>query len=149
MGGCIWRHGAHNIRLVNTNWKGGAFQIVMQKFKRAIRLAILSGNVKYKLGCLYYVKCMVVEAAHTCKASHSINRWRPTHNGRARWFSEHVLEGYSTFEQCRNGYDLYVHYMPRISPTVKSHDTNIQYSIFFTINNTPYNVCMWESSLLQ
>ena len=36
------------------------------------------------------------------------NRWKPSQNGRASWYSQHVPEGYGTFEQFRNGYDFYV-----------------------------------------
>ena len=42
--------------LVNTNRKGGAFQIMMQQFKRAIKVAIFSGNAKHKRGRLHYVR---------------------------------------------------------------------------------------------
>ena len=95
--------------LVNTDRKSGAFMIMMQQFKRAIGVTIVSGNARHKVGRLHYVRGLAAEATHIYKASHSTNRWRPNQNGRASWFLEHVPEGYSTFEQFWNGYNFCVH----------------------------------------
>ena len=95
--------------LVNTDRKGGAYPIMLQQFKRAIGVTIVSGNARHKLGRLHYVRSIADEAAHTCRESHSTHRWQANENGRATWFSEHVPEGYSTFEQFRNGYDFCMH----------------------------------------
>ena len=95
--------------LVNTDRKGGAFPIMLQQFRRAIGVAIIRGNAKHKLGLLHYVRTTEAEAAAACRAHHSEYRWKPSQNGRASWFSDHVPEGYGTFEQFRNGYDFCVH----------------------------------------
>ena len=94
--------------LVNTDRKGGAFPIMLQQFKRAISVAIVRGNAKHKLGRLHYVRATAAEAAAVCGANHSDNKWRPSQNGRASWYSQHTPEGYGTFEQFRNGYDFCV-----------------------------------------
>ena len=70
---------------------------------------IFSGNARHKLGRLHYVRSTAEEAAHTCRRSHSAHRWRANQIGRATWFSEHVPEGYATFEQFRNGHDFCIH----------------------------------------
>ena len=95
--------------LINTDRKGGAFPIMLQQFKRAIGVAIVRGNAKHKLGRLHYVRATPEEAAAVCRAHHSDNRWKPSQNGRASWYSDHVPEGYGTFEQFHNGYEFYVH----------------------------------------
>ena len=94
--------------LVNTDRKGGAFPIMLQQFRRAIGVAIVSGHAKHKLRRLHYVRATAAEAAHVYNANHSENRWRPSQNGRSSWYSEHIPEGYATFEQFRNGYDFRV-----------------------------------------
>ena len=94
--------------LVNTDRKGGAFSIMLQQFRRAIGVAIVSGHAKHKLRRLHYVRATAAEAEHVCNANHSENRWRPSQNGRSSWYSEHIPEGYATFEQFRNGYDFRV-----------------------------------------
>ena len=78
--------------LVNTDRKGGAHVIMLQQFRRAIGVAIARGNAKLKLGRLHYVRATAAEAAAACRAHHSDNRWKPSQNGRASWFSEHVPE---------------------------------------------------------
>ena len=75
---------------------------MLQQFKRAIGVAIVRGNAKHKLARLHYVRATAAEAAQTCKANHSDKKWNPHQNGRASWFSQHVPEGYGTFEQFRN-----------------------------------------------
>ena len=94
--------------LVNTDRKGGAFPIMIQQFRRAIGVAIVSGHAKLKLRRLHYVRATAAEAVHVCNANISENRWRPSQNGRSSWYSEHIPEGYATFEQFRNGYDFRV-----------------------------------------
>ena len=86
--------------LANMNRKGGAYPIMLQQFKRAIGIAIVQGQAMHKMGWLHYIRDTAAEAHH------SSNRWRPGQNGRARWFSDHVPEGYGTFEQFRNGRDF-------------------------------------------
>ena len=98
--------GASISPLVNTDRKGGALAIMLQQFRRAIGVSIARENAKLKLSRLHYVRATATEAADACKAHHSDNRWRPSQNGRASWFSEHVPEGYGTYEQFRNGYDF-------------------------------------------
>ncbi len=94
--------------LINTDRKGGALPIMIQQFRRAIGVAIVSGNAKHKLTRLHYVRATAEEAANVCRVNHSDYRWKPSQSGRASWFSGHVPEGYGTFEQFRNGYDFCV-----------------------------------------
>ena len=94
--------------LVNTDRKGGAFSIMLQQFRRAIGVAIVSWHAKHKLRRLHYVIATAAEAEHVCNANHSENRWRPSQNGRSSWYSAHIPEGYATFEQFVNGYDFRV-----------------------------------------
>ena len=94
--------------LVNTDRKGGAYAIMLQQFRRAIGVGIVRGQAKHKLARLHYVRETAAEAADVCKQNHSDNRWKPSQNGRASWYSQHVPEGYGTFEQFRNGYDFRV-----------------------------------------
>ena len=47
---------------------------MMQQFKRAIGVAIVSGNAKHKLGRLHYVRSTADKVVHTCKESHSTNQ---------------------------------------------------------------------------
>jgi hypothetical protein len=94
--------------LVNTDKKGGAFPIMLQQFRRAIGVKIVRGQAKHKLARLHYVRATAEEAAAACCAHHSDNRWKPSQNGRASWYSEHMPEGYGTFKQFRNGYDFCV-----------------------------------------
>ena len=42
--------------LVNLDRKGGALQIMIQQFRRAVGVAIVQGNAKHKLGHLHYVR---------------------------------------------------------------------------------------------
>ena len=94
--------------LVNTDRKGGAYAIMLQQFRRVIGVGIVRGQAKHKLARLHYVRETAAEAADVCKTHHSDNRWKPSQNGRASWYSQHVPEGYGTFEQFRNGYDFRV-----------------------------------------
>ena len=50
--------------------------------------------------------CLIFGLTHLYNPSD--NRWKPSQNGRASWYSQHVPEGYGTFEQFRNGYDFRV-----------------------------------------
>ena len=55
--------------LVNTDRKGGAFPIMLQQFRRAIGVAIVSGHAKHKLRILHYVRATAAEAARIqCKS---------------------------------------------------------------------------------
>ena len=81
---------------------------MLQQFRRAIRVGIVWGQAKHKLARLHYVRETAAEAADVCETHHSDNRWKPSQNGRASWYSQHVPEGYGTFEQFRNGYDFRV-----------------------------------------
>lgn len=94
--------------LINSDRKGGAFPIMLQQFRRAIGVAIIRGQANHKLARLHYVRATREEAAATCRANHSNNKWKPGQSSRASWFSEHIPEGYGTFEQFRNGYDFSV-----------------------------------------
>jgi len=42
--------------LVNLDRKGGALQIMIQQFRRAVGVAIVQGNAKHKLGHLHYIR---------------------------------------------------------------------------------------------
>ena len=98
--------------LVNTDKKGGAYHIMLQKFRWAIGVAIVWWNTQHRLVRLHYLRVMAEEAAATCKAHHIDNKWKPSQRGWASWFSEHTIpkiEGYRTFERFRNGYDFCVH----------------------------------------
>ena len=101
-------HGLRISPLVNTDRKGGAFPIMLQQFRRAIGVAIVRGNARHKLGRLHYVRTTPEEAAATCRANHSNNRWKQHQHGRTSWFSQHTPDGYRTYEQFRNGYDFCV-----------------------------------------
>ncbi len=59
--------------LVNLDRKGGAYQIMLQQFRRAIRVAIVQGNAKHKLGRLRYVRESMEEAANASTANHSMS----------------------------------------------------------------------------
>jgi hypothetical protein len=50
--------------LVNSDRKGGAYQIMLQQFRGAIGVAIVRGNAEHKLGCLHYVRESMEEAAN-------------------------------------------------------------------------------------
>ncbi len=89
--------------LVNYDRKGGAFQIMLQQFRRAIGVAIIQGNAKHKLGCLHYVRESMEEAANARTAHHSANKWNPSHNGHAGWYNAHTPNRYETYLQFRNG----------------------------------------------
>ena len=89
--------------LINTDRKGGAFRIMHQQFRRAIGCAIVRGQAKLTLGRLHYVRATREEAASVSKSHHSDNRWTPSQRGRSSWFNDHTAEGYTTFEQFRNG----------------------------------------------
>ena len=80
--------------LVNTDRKGGAYPIMLQQFRRIIGVGIVRGQEKHKLARLHYVRETAAEAAAVCKSHHSDNRWKPSQNGRASWYSQHVPEGY-------------------------------------------------------
>ena len=90
--------------LGNMDRKGGAYRILLQQFKRAVGVAIVRGQAMHKIGRLHYIRATAAATAH-----HSSNRWRPGQNGKARWYSDHVPEGYGTFEQFRNGRDIGVY----------------------------------------
>jgi hypothetical protein len=65
--------------VVNLDRKGGAYQIVLQQFRRAIGVVIVQGNAKHKLGHLHYVLESMEEGANVSTAHHSINKWNPSH----------------------------------------------------------------------
>ena len=55
------------------------------------------------------VRGTAAEARATCNANHSDFRSNPGYSGAgARWYSDHVPEGYSAFAQFVNGYEYYV-----------------------------------------
>ena len=87
-------HGLRISPLVNNDRKGGAFPIMLQQFRRAVGVAIVRGNAQHKLSRLHYVRATPEEAAATCRANHSDNRWHPQQHGRSSWFSQHTPEGY-------------------------------------------------------
>ena len=101
-------HGLRISPLVNTDRKGGAFLIMLQQFLRVIGVAIVRGNARHTLSRLHYVRTTPEEAAATCRANHSNNRWKQHQHGRTSWFSQHTPDGYRTYEQFRNGYDFCV-----------------------------------------
>ncbi len=90
--------------LVNLDRKGGAYQIMLQQFRRAIGVAIVQGNAKHKLGPLHYVRESMEEAANASTAYHSTNKWNPSHNGHTGWYNAHTPNGYQTYLQFRNGF---------------------------------------------
>ena len=65
-------------------------------------IAIVRGNAMHKMRCLHYVQGTTSEAAAAATANHSCNRWSPGQKGQVRRFSDHVSEGYKTFEQFWN-----------------------------------------------
>jgi hypothetical protein len=61
--------------LINSDRKGGAFQIMLQQFKRAIGVAIVQGNAKHKLGCLHNVGESMEKVDSVSTTHHSANKW--------------------------------------------------------------------------
>lgn len=90
-----------------TDRKGGAFPIMLQQFKRAIGVAIVRGNAQLRRGRLHYVRPTKEEAYHAADSHHSNNKW--TGSGKNGWFKGNDDDGYSAFEQFKNGQDFYVH----------------------------------------
>ncbi len=90
--------------LVNLDRKGGAYQILLQQFRRAIGVAIVQGNAKHKLGYLHSVHESMEEAANASTAHHSTTKWNPSHNGYTGWYNAHTPNGHQTYLQFRNGY---------------------------------------------
>ena len=84
--------------LANMDRKSRTYPIMLQQFKHTIGLAIVRGNVMHKIGRMHYIRATAEEAAAAVEARCGSNKWRPGQNGRARWFSDHVPEGYGTFE---------------------------------------------------
>jgi hypothetical protein len=80
--------------LVNLDRKGGAHQIMLQQFRRAIGVVIVQGNAKHTLGRLHYVHESMEEAANASTAHHSTNKWNQSHNGHAGWYNAHTPNGY-------------------------------------------------------
>ena len=90
-----------------TDRKGGAFPIMLQQFRRAIGVAIVRGNAQLRRGRLHYVRPTKEEAYHAADSHHSNNKW--TGSGKNGWFKGNDDDGYSAFEQFKNGQDFYVH----------------------------------------
>jgi hypothetical protein len=90
--------------LVNLDRKGGAYQIMLQHFRRAIGVVIIRGNAKHKLGRLHYVHDSMEETANASTAHHCANKWNPSNNGHASWYNAHTPNGYQTYLQLRNGF---------------------------------------------
>ena len=83
--------------------------LLLQQFRRAVGISAVRGNAQLKLTRLHYVRGTAAEARATCNANHSDFRSNPGYSGAgARWYSDHVPEGYSTFAQFVNGYEYYV-----------------------------------------
>ena len=95
--------------LANSDKKGGAYTIMLNQFRRAIGCAIIRGQAQHKLGRLHYVRATAAEAASVCRANHSESSWKPSQRGRSSWYTANTPEGYSTFEQFRNGHYFNVH----------------------------------------
>ena len=76
-------HGMTTSPLVKTDRKGGAFPVMLKKFRRAIGVAIIRGNANLKLAHLHYVRATTEEAAATYGANHSNNKWRLGQNSGA------------------------------------------------------------------
>lgn len=87
-----------------TDRKGGTLQIMQQQFKRAIGVTIVQGNAKQKFGHLHYVCKSAKETTNASRVHHSDNKWKPIQNGHASWYNMHTPEGYSTYQQVRNGF---------------------------------------------
>ena len=102
-------HGMTISPLINTGRKGGAFPIMLKQFRRSIGVAIVRGNANLKLVRLHYVRSTAEESVATCRVNYGNKKWRPGQNSRASWLTEHVPEGYGSFEQFRNGYDFSMH----------------------------------------
>ena len=51
--------------LTNTDRKGGAFPIMLQKFRRVIGVTIGRRNANHKLGRIHYVRGTTEEVANT------------------------------------------------------------------------------------
>ncbi len=92
--------------LVNYDRKGGAFQIMVQQFRRSILVAIVGGNAKHKFGRLPYVRESMEEVANASIAHHGANKSNPSLNGYAGWYNAHTPNGYETYLQFRNGFSF-------------------------------------------
>ncbi len=66
--------------LVYSDRKEGAYQIMLQQFRRDIGVVIVQENAKHKLGHLHYVHEYMEEAANASTVHHSTNKWNPSHN---------------------------------------------------------------------
>ena len=71
--------------LVNTDRKGGAFPIMLQQFRRVIRVAIVRGNVHDKLGRLHYVQGTKEELANTCRTNNIDYQYKSSQKGGSSW----------------------------------------------------------------
>ena len=71
--------------LVNTNRKGGAFPIILQQFRRAVRVTIGRGNINHNLGKVHYMRGTAETAANTCKINHNNYICRPSQKGGYSW----------------------------------------------------------------
>ena len=74
---------------------------MLQQFRRAIGVGIEFGDKR----ATYFICYREVKTALLITSE---NRRKPSQSGRASWYSQHVSEGYGTFEQFGNGYDAQI-----------------------------------------
>jgi hypothetical protein len=99
--------GGDSMRLssfVSLDRKGGSFQIMLQQLRRAVGVAIVSGNAKHKLRCLHYVQESAEEAANASTAYRIGNKWNRRHNWHTGWYDAHTPNGYEKCLQFWNGF---------------------------------------------
>ena len=77
---------------------------MLHQFQRATAVTATNGHSQHILPRLHYVRGTEQEAKDACKSHHSDDRLRPYQRGGYSWFNSHILEGYTMFEQFRNGY---------------------------------------------
>jgi hypothetical protein len=67
--------------LINTDKKGGAYQIMLQQFRQAIAVTMANRHGSQILSRLHYVHATAKETLNTSKSHHSDNRWMPDQQG--------------------------------------------------------------------
>jgi hypothetical protein len=81
------------------------FQLMLQKFRRTIGVAIVQRNINHNLGRMHYVRVTTKEASNTYRTNHSNYRLVPSQKGGSSWYSAYTSEAYTTFKQFQNEYN--------------------------------------------
>ena len=89
--------------LDNSDRNGGAFPIVLQRFRRGLACVIARGNARHIQSRIHFLRRTKTEAHNIWKAHKRENRWRPGQYGRHSTFCGPTASGYDEFEQFMNG----------------------------------------------